>query len=155
MLSESLIQFSVDGRGCVPSLILDLRPNFPGGNEDNIGPPSKGLMQAVMRSVPQPAAGHRDPRLCWRFLDTLRQVWVSLLWGHCAFLLGPGVHKVSVEPSKSLFLQFCGSAVIKAHWPPKSNSLGVLSTFARSPGWGICYGSWWWFSCSVLSSQGL
>ena len=35
MLSKSLIQFSVDGRGCVPSLLFDLRPNYSGGNEDN------------------------------------------------------------------------------------------------------------------------
>ena len=28
MLSKSLIQFSVDGRGCVPSLLFDLRPNY-------------------------------------------------------------------------------------------------------------------------------
>ena len=35
MLSNSLIQFSVDGRGCVPSLLFDLRPNYGGGNEDN------------------------------------------------------------------------------------------------------------------------
>ena len=32
MLSKSLIQFSVDGQGCVPSLLLDLRPNYGGGN---------------------------------------------------------------------------------------------------------------------------
>ena len=35
MLSKSLIQFSVDGRVCVPSLLFDLRPNYGGGNEDN------------------------------------------------------------------------------------------------------------------------
>ena len=35
MLSKSLIQFSVDGWGCVPSLLFDLRPNCGGGNEDN------------------------------------------------------------------------------------------------------------------------
>ena len=27
-------------------------------------------------------------------LDTPGQIWVSLLWGHCSFLLGPGTHKV-------------------------------------------------------------
>ena len=27
MLSKSLIQFSIDGWGCVPSLLFDLRPN--------------------------------------------------------------------------------------------------------------------------------
>ena len=35
MLSKSLIQFSVDGRVCVTSLLFDLRPNSDGGNEDN------------------------------------------------------------------------------------------------------------------------
>ena len=28
LLSKSLIQFSVDGLGCVPSLLLDLGPNY-------------------------------------------------------------------------------------------------------------------------------
>ena len=44
------------------------------------------------------------PGLRWSLLGTHRQVWLSLLWGHCFFLLGPGVHKVLVVPSKSLFL---------------------------------------------------
>ena len=35
MLSKSLIQFSVDGWGCVPSLLFDLWSNYSGGNEDN------------------------------------------------------------------------------------------------------------------------
>ena len=35
MLSKSLIQFSVEGRGCVPSLLFDLSPNYGGGDEDN------------------------------------------------------------------------------------------------------------------------
>ena len=30
MLSKSLIQFSVDGWDCVPSLSFDLRPNYGG-----------------------------------------------------------------------------------------------------------------------------
>ena len=35
ILSKSLIQFSVDGWDCVPSLLFDQRPNYGGGNEDN------------------------------------------------------------------------------------------------------------------------
>ena len=61
--------------------------------------------------------------------------------GHCSFLLGPGAHKVLFVPSKSLLPQSCGSSVIKSPWPPMSNSLGVLSPFATSPGWEICHGS--------------
>ena len=56
-----------------------------------------------------------NPRLCRKFLDTHEKVWVSLLWGHCAFLLGPGAHKVLFVPSQSLFPQSClssGSSVV-------------------------------------------
>ena len=34
-LSKFLIQFSVDGQGCVPSLFFDLRPNYGEGNEES------------------------------------------------------------------------------------------------------------------------
>ena len=35
MFSKSLIQFSVDGWGCVPSLLFDWRPKSGGGDENN------------------------------------------------------------------------------------------------------------------------
>ena len=54
-----------------------------------------------------------NPRLCQRLLDTHRQVWVSLLWDHCSFLLGPDAHKVifcalqvSVSPVLCKFYKF-------------------------------------------------
>ena len=50
-----------------------------------------------------------NQRLCQTVLDTHRQVKVSLLWGHCSFLLGPGTHKVLFVPSESLFPQSCVS----------------------------------------------
>ena len=31
-----------------------------------------------------------NSHLCQRLPDTHRQVWRSLLWGHCSFLLSPG-----------------------------------------------------------------
>ena len=34
MFSKSLIQFSVNGLGCVPSLLCNLRPNCGGSNDD-------------------------------------------------------------------------------------------------------------------------
>ena len=95
---------------------------------------------ATLRA-PNPAAGPGRPTPPQRLLDTHRQVWVSLLWGHCSFLPGPGAHNLLFMHSNSLFPQSCGSSVIKFHWPPKSNSLGILSSFARSPGWEICCGS--------------
>ena len=41
-------------------------------------------------SAPTLQQATADPGLHWRLLDTHGQVWVSLLWGHCSFLLGPG-----------------------------------------------------------------
>ena len=103
MLSKSLIQFSVEGQGCVPSLLFDLRPNYGGGDEDN-----GDLLQKVscMHCYTQrlnPAIGHHWLMPPPRLLDTHRQVWVSLLWGHCSFFLGPGMYKLLFVPSKSLF----------------------------------------------------
>ena len=51
-----------------------------------------------------------DPHLCQSLLGTHRQVWVSLLWGHCFFILGPGAHKVLFVAPKSLFSQSCVSS---------------------------------------------
>ena len=58
-------------------------------------------------SASNPAAGHCQPM---PLPDTHRQVWVSLLWGHCSFLLGPAAHKFLFVPSKSLFPQSCVSS---------------------------------------------
>ena len=70
------------------------------------------LLHSVLLTLQQATP---DPCLRWRLLDTHGQVWVSLLWGHCSFLLGPGAHKVLFVPSKSLFPQSCvssGSSVV-------------------------------------------
>ena len=58
-------------------------------------------MHALLHPVPPPLQqATTNPRFFWRLRDTHRQVWVSLLWGHCSFLLGPGVHKILFVPSK-------------------------------------------------------
>ena len=104
MLSKSLIQFSLDGWGSVLSLLCDLRPNYGGDNEDT--------GDSFRRSHGGTAAlsSHRHPRLRRRLLGTPGQAWVSLLWGHCSFLLGPGAHRVLFVPSKSLCPQSCVSS---------------------------------------------
>ena len=65
MLSKSLIQFSVDGWGCVPFLLFDLRPNY--GDEGNEGMEVMKIMATSFRrshactatcSGLDPAAGH-------------------------------------------------------------------------------------------------
>ena len=57
-------------------------------------------LHSVALTLKQPTV---DPCLRWRLQDTYVHVWVSILWGHCSFLLGPGVHKVLFVPSKNLF----------------------------------------------------
>ena len=67
--SKSLIQFSVDGWGCVPSLLLDLRPNYGGGNEDNGN---------LLQKVPCTHCYTQCPQPCSRPLQThvsARDAW--------------------------------------------------------------------------------
>ena len=57
------------------------------------------LLHSVPPALQQASA---NPHLCQRLLDSHRQVWVSLQWGHCSFLLGPGVHKAGQR-----LIEFC------------------------------------------------
>ena len=78
MFSKSLIQFSIQGRGFAPFLLLGLRPNCSGGNEDNGNLLQKAPCMHCCTECPQPCI--RPPlnsRLCWTLLDTHGQVWVS------------------------------------------------------------------------------
>ena len=67
-------------------------------------------MHTLLHSVP-PALQRAtaNPHLRRRLLDTHGQVWISLLWGHCTFLLGPGAHKVSFVPPR-VFPQSCANS---------------------------------------------
>ena len=56
MFDKSLIQFSVDERGSVPSLLFDLRPNYGGGNEDD-----GDLLQKVSSYTQCPQPCSRPP----------------------------------------------------------------------------------------------
>ena len=83
----------------------------------------KGPMQALLLNAPNPASGQHRPMPP---LETAGHSWaslVSLLWGHCSFLLGPGVHKFLFVPSKSLFPQFCVSS--------GSSMVGLMATSSK------------------------
>ena len=56
MLSKSLIQLSVDGWSCVPSLLFDLGPNYGLGNEDNGDLPQKIPCMYCCSLCPQPCS---------------------------------------------------------------------------------------------------
>ena len=77
MLSKSLIQFSAEGWGCVPSLLFDLGPNYPRGNEDNGTSFKRSLACTAAISAPNTAVGHHWPMPP---LETPGGSWASL--GH-------------------------------------------------------------------------
>ena len=67
-------------------------------------------MRVLLQSMPPTLhQATTDPRLHGRLLDTHRQVWDSLLWGHCSFLLGlfTRVHKVLLCPPRVYFPVLC------------------------------------------------
>ena len=101
-LSKSLIPLSVDGRGCVPSLLFDLRPNYGVGNEDDCDLLPKVPCRHCCMQYPQPCSRllppHASARDSWTLTGTSGSVSCG---GHCSFLLGRGAHKVLFVPSKS------------------------------------------------------
>ena len=58
MLSTSLIQFSVDGWGCIPSLLFDLRPTMVGVMKIMATSFKRSHACTAALSTPSPAAGH-------------------------------------------------------------------------------------------------
>ena len=135
MLSESLIQFSIAGWGCVSSLLFDLRPSCGRGSKIVGTSFQRSCARTAVFSAPDPAAGHCPPL---SLLETpghsqasLGQSLVGSLLLSPGFWCTPGL----VCALRSLFPQSCVSSVIRSHWPPESNSLGVLNPFARSLGW--------------------
>ena len=88
MLSKSLIQFSVDGQGCVPSLLFDPRPNYGVGNEDNGNLLQKVPSRHCCTQCPQPCSRpppmHASTGDIWTLLGNLTQSVVGIL------LLSPG-----------------------------------------------------------------
>ena len=141
LLSKCLIQFPVDGWGSVPSMLLGLRRNC-----GRVNVPGNGsLLQKDLctyccilclwpHSWPhsRPLLIHVSAGDCWTLMGKFAPC------GDSSFLLAPGLLKVLFVFSKSLFPQPYRSSIIKSHWPPKSDFLGVLSPFARSSGWEIC-----------------
>ena len=78
LFSKSLIQFSVEGWSCVPSLLFDLKPNYGGGNEDN-----GDLLQKVScmhcytqcpQSCSRPLPPHTSTRDSWTLTDKFGSV---------------------------------------------------------------------------------
>ena len=109
-LSKSLLQFSIDVWGCVPSLLFDLRPNYGGGNEDNGELLQKVPCTHCCTECPDSAAGHQWPMpLPETPGHSMARLGQSPL-GSLLLSPGSGVHKVLFVPSKSLFPESCVSS---------------------------------------------
>ena len=124
-VSECLLWRHVSAVEPLPKRLIPVCRNLPG----------------LFSQYPWPRSGHCGLRPPPETPDTHRQVWLSLLWGRCSFLLDPGMLKVLFVPSKSLFPQSCGSSIIKSYWPSKSNFLvGSLSLFQILRLWNLLVG---------------
>ena len=66
----------------------------------------------------------------------------SVSCGVTAPFLSLGACKVLFVPSKTgvCFSPSCGRLLIKSCWPSRSDSLGMASSFVRSPGWEAWHG---------------
>ena len=107
LFSKSLIQFSADGWGCVPSLLFIWGQTMEKVMKIMATSFKRSHACTATLTAPNPAAGHHGPKPP---LETPGHSWSSLgglLWDHCSFFLGPGAHKVLLEPSKSLFPVLC------------------------------------------------
>ena len=122
MLSKSSIQFSVEGWGCVPSLLFDLRPNHGGGNEDNGDLFQKVLCMHCRTQYPLPC--NRSPRTHSSAGDswTHEKVWVRLLWVTVCFSW------VLVNTRFCCALQ---SSVSQSCVSPGSSMVGLMTTSSK------------------------
>ena len=83
MLSKSLIQLSVDGQGCIPSLLAG--HTMVEVTKVVVTSFERSRARIAALSAPDPTAATADPRFCQRLLDTHGQVWFSLLWVSAPF----------------------------------------------------------------------
>ena len=110
-LSKPLIQFSVNGRSCIPPLDLAGGQTMAGlvvTSSEGLMPLSPAAPGTVALSPPGPTAGHCQPTPPPETTGHSRQVWLRLLWGRCCFLWGPGAQNVLFVSSTNLFPQSCG-----------------------------------------------
>ena len=114
-LSKSLILFSIDGRGCVSSLLFGLRPNNVRGNGGNGASFRRAYARTVVFSAPNPKAGHCRPLPLPETPGHSQASLAQSLVG--SLLLSPGswctqgsvcVLQDSVSPVLCKFWCFCG-----------------------------------------------
>ena len=102
MLSKSLIQFSVDEWSCVPSLLFTWRHTMVEVMKIMVISFERSQACTATLTASNHTADHPRPTPPLETPGHSQQVWVSLLWGHCSCLPGPGAHKVVCALQESL-----------------------------------------------------
>ena len=139
LLDKPLVQFSVDGQGCVPSQKLGLRPKYVEGVKAMMETSPRGPRPALLYSVtltPQRPLQTTPPP---RTAGHSQEVCLGLLWGHCSFLLArtcfgscppesasPGPWKFCNQTPLASKIKFPGGSQ-SLRWVPRlANPLCVL-----------------------------
>ena len=112
-------------------------------------------------SDPDLVAGHCQLTPLPKTPKYSQHVWLSLLWDHCFFLLAPGVYKVLLASSKSLYFPsprtFCYQIPLtfKVRFSGDSKSLCWVTSLGRLT-WGSELSKQWenFFGIIVLQFAG-
>ena len=107
MLSKSLIWFSVDGWGCVESLLFTWRQTMVEVMKIMATSLKRSYAGTAALSAPVLQQATANPHLRRRLLEIHGKFRVSLWWGHCSFFLGPGVRKLLFVPPRVCFPVLC------------------------------------------------
>ena len=115
MLSKSLIQFSIEGRGCVPSLLFALR-HYGGGNKDNGNllqkAPGTHCHTQWPWSCSRPLPTHASARDSWTLTGKSGSVSCEVTAPFSWVLVGTSFFLF--VPSKSLFPQPCVQVMVES-----------------------------------------
>ena len=90
MFSKSLIQFSIDGWSCVPSLLFTWGQTMMEVMKIMVASLKRPQACTAIVCAPNPAAGRHWPTPAPETPGHSQASQGSLLWGQCSFLLGPG-----------------------------------------------------------------
>ena len=122
LLSKFLIQFSVGGWSCIPSLLFTWGQTMVEVVEIMVTSFKRSHVCTATLSAPNPAAGHHQ---LTSLLEAPGHSEASLgqsLVGHCSFLLGPGAQGSVCALQESIF-QSCVSS--------DSSMVGLMATSSK------------------------
>ena len=106
MLSKSLIQFSIDGWSCVPSLLFTWTQTMVEVMKIKVTSFKGSHAGTATLSAPNPAAGHLQPTPVLQTPGHLQASLGQSLWGHCTFSWAL-MHRVLLCPPRVYFPVLC------------------------------------------------